>query len=114
MRNFMPRIHSSYRAVSAALIWRQSTHSLLSIFFAVGLLVAIGGFVLQIAGTATTEPRGHLWGEQHRIETRTKRNHSWVNSGCLTIGGNYSRSPNAIWAKAVLRKARIRNLPNVR
>src|ERR1039458_8120248 len=39
--------------------------------------------------------RGHLWGEQHRIETRTKRNHSWVNSGCLTIGGNYSRSPLA-------------------
>src|SRR5450759_5103810 len=37
--------------------------------------------------------RGHLWGEQHRIETRTKRNHSWVNLGCLTIGGNYSRSP---------------------
>ena len=52
----MPRIHSSYRVVSAALIWRQSTHSLLSIFFAVGLLVAIGGFVLQIAGTSTTEP----------------------------------------------------------
>src|ERR1019366_4063723 len=37
--------------------------------------------------------RGHLWGEQHGIETRTKRNHSWVNSGRLTIGGNYSRSP---------------------
>ena len=37
--------------------------------------------------------RGHLWGEQHRIETRTKPNHSWVNSGRLTIGGNYSRSP---------------------
>jgi hypothetical protein len=37
--------------------------------------------------------RGHRWGEQHRIETRTKRNHSRVNSGRLTIGGNYSRSP---------------------
>src|ERR1035437_1435840 len=37
--------------------------------------------------------RGHLWGEQHRIETRTKRNHSQVNSGRLTIGGNFSRSP---------------------
>src|ERR1035437_3295796 len=37
--------------------------------------------------------RGHLWGEQHRIKTRTKRNHSRVNSGRLTIGGNYSRSP---------------------
>jgi hypothetical protein len=37
--------------------------------------------------------RGHLWGEQHGIETRTKRNHSWVNWGRLTIGGNYSRSP---------------------
>ena len=36
---------------------------------------------------------GDLWGEQHGIETRTKPNHSWVNSGRLTIGGNYSRSP---------------------
>src|SRR5450759_1298477 len=36
---------------------------------------------------------GHLWGEQHRIETRTKRNHWRVNSGRLTISGNYSRSP---------------------
>jgi hypothetical protein len=41
--------------------------------------------------------RGHLWGEQHGIETRTKRNHSWVNSGRLTIGGNYSRSPLLVW-----------------
>src|ERR1035437_8935896 len=40
--------------------------------------------------------RGHLWGEQHGIETRTKRNHSWVNWGRLTIGGNYSRSPQVI------------------
>ena len=38
---------------------------------------------------------GHLWGEQHRIETRTKRNHWRVNSGRLTISGNYSRSPIA-------------------
>jgi SAM-dependent methyltransferase len=38
---------------------------------------------------------GDLWGEQHGIETRTKPNHSWVNSGRLTIGGNYSRSPLA-------------------
>src|SRR5450756_2549318 len=37
--------------------------------------------------------RSYLWGEQHRIETRTKRNHSRVNSRPLTIGGNYSRSP---------------------
>src|ERR1039457_4662726 len=42
---------------------------------------------------AIADNRGHLWGEQHRIETRTKRNHSRVNSGRLTIGGNYSRSP---------------------
>jgi len=30
--------------------------------------------------------RSYLWGEQHRIETRTKRNHSRVNSRRLTIG----------------------------
>src|ERR1019366_10666546 len=42
---------------------------------------------------AVAGDHGHLWGEQHRIETRTKRNHSRVNSGRLTIGGNYSRSP---------------------
>jgi hypothetical protein len=47
-----------------------------------------GPRIIAVAGN-----RGHLWGEQHRIETRTKRNHSLVNSGCLTIGGNYSRSP---------------------
>ena len=35
----------------------------------------------------------HLWSEQHGIKTRTKRNHSRTNSGRLTIGGNYSRSP---------------------
>src|ERR1022692_1202584 len=44
--------------------------------------------IIAVAGN-----RGHLWGEQHRIETRTKPNHSRVNSGRLTIGGNYSRSP---------------------
>jgi type III restriction enzyme len=44
--------------------------------------------IIAVAGN-----RGRLWGEQHRIETRTKRNHSRVNSGRLTIGGNYSRSP---------------------
>jgi hypothetical protein len=37
--------------------------------------------------------RGPLWGEQHRIETGTKRNHFRGNSVCLTIGGNYSRFP---------------------
>src|ERR1035437_358102 len=47
-----------------------------------------GPRIIAVAGN-----RGHPWGEQYRIETRTKRNHSWVNSGCLTIGGNYSRSP---------------------
>jgi len=47
-----------------------------------------GPRIIAVAGNL-----GHLWGEQHRIETRTKPNHSWVNSGRLTIGGNYSRSP---------------------
>src|SRR5450830_1795129 len=47
-----------------------------------------GPRIIAVAGN-----RGHLWGEQHRIETRTKRIHSRVNSGRLTIGGNYSRSP---------------------
>src|ERR1035437_4948722 len=45
--------------------------------------------------------RRHLWGEQHGIETRTKRNHSWVNSGRLTIGGNYSRSPIVKWSSVM-------------
>jgi autotransporter passenger strand-loop-strand repeat protein len=63
------------------------------------------GFTGKIAGfgvPGSREPRiiaaagnrGHLWGEQHGIETRTKRNHSCVNWGRLTIGGNYSRSPS--------------------
>jgi hypothetical protein len=30
-----------------------------------------GPRIIAVAGN-----RGHLWGEQHRIETRTKRNHS--------------------------------------
>src|SRR5450756_2579289 len=47
-----------------------------------------GPRIIAVAGNL-----GHLWSEQHRIETRTKPNHSWVNSGRLTIGGNYSRSP---------------------
>src|SRR5450759_3220439 len=50
-----------------------------------------GPRIIAVAGN-----RGHLWGEQHRIETRTKRNHSRVNSEYLTLGGNYSRSPLAI------------------
>jgi uncharacterized membrane protein len=50
-------------------------------------LVLRGPRIIAVAGN-----RGHLWGEQHRIETRTKPNHSRVNSGRLTIGGNYSRS----------------------
>src|SRR5450759_1140038 len=49
-----------------------------------------GPRIIAVAGN-----RGHLWGEQHRIETRTKRNHSRVNSEYLTLGGNYSRSPAA-------------------
>src|ERR1039458_4424259 len=51
-----------------------------------------GPRIIAVAGN-----RGRLWGEQHRIETRTKRNHSRVNSRCLTIGGNYSRSPEGYW-----------------
>ena len=47
-----------------------------------------GPRIIAVAGN-----RGHLWGEQHRIETRTKRNHSRVNSEYLTLGGNYSRPP---------------------
>src|SRR5450759_1476135 len=47
-----------------------------------------GPRIIAVAGN-----REHLWGEQHRIETRTKRNHSRVNSEYLTLGGNYSRSP---------------------
>src|SRR5664279_3242421 len=47
-----------------------------------------GPRIIAVAGNL-----GDLWGEQHGIETRTKPNHSWVNSGRLTIGGNYSRSP---------------------
>src|ERR1035437_5017477 len=50
--------------------------------------------------------RGHLWGEQHGIETRTKRNHSRVNSGRLTIGGNYSRSPIAFYGSFRGQKAK--------
>src|ERR1035437_8774749 len=58
----------------------------------------------------------HLWSEQHGIKTRTKRNHSRTNSGRLTIGGNYSRSPlvkrisdllqrGMIWALVITLKA---------
>src|ERR1035437_9412922 len=57
--------------------------------------------------------RGHLWGEQHGIETRTKRNHSWVNSGRLTIGGNYSRSPNLILSMQPLLHQRHRFLHRI-
>src|SRR6266550_4077762 len=37
------------------------------------------------------ENRRHPWGEQHRIEPRTKRNHSWANLGYLTSGDHFSR-----------------------
>ena len=47
-----------------------------------------GPRIIALAGN-----RKRLWGEQPRIETRTNRNHWRVNSRCLTIGGNYSRSP---------------------
>src|SRR5664280_2498955 len=56
-----------------------------------------GPRIIAVAGNL-----GDLWGEQHRIETRTKPNHSWVNSGLLTIGGNYSRSPLAYSAETLL------------
>jgi hypothetical protein len=39
--------------------------------------------------------RRPLWGEQHRIEPRTKRNHWWANLGCLTSDDHFSRSPIA-------------------
>src|SRR5665811_1510832 len=50
-----------------------------------------GPRIIAVAGNPE-----HLWSEQHGIKTRTKRNHSRTNSGRLTIGGNYSRSPLAI------------------
>jgi hypothetical protein len=34
--------------------------------------------------------RRHLWGEQHRIEPRTKRNHWRANLGCLTSDDHFS------------------------
>jgi hypothetical protein len=37
--------------------------------------------------------RGRLWGERHRIETGTNRNHPRANSWYLTSGGNFPRSP---------------------
>src|ERR1035437_1695267 len=74
-----------------------------------GYIVIRGPRIIAVAGN-----RGHLWGEQHRIETRTKRNHSRVNSGRLTIGGNYSRSPllnQPIWLSANGRRARLGRIP---
>ena len=59
-----------------------------------------GPRIIAVAGNL-----GDLWGEQHGIETRTKPNHSWVNSGRLTIGGNYSRSPDL----SKLREAMVEN-----
>ena len=49
----MPLPYSSNRTVSAELVRRQLSNSLLSVFFASGLLIAIGGFLLQIAGEAS-------------------------------------------------------------
>ena len=46
----------------------------------------------NIAGASS---RRHLWGEQHRIGKGTNRNHSRANSGQLTSGDNFSRSPLA-------------------
>jgi hypothetical protein len=37
--------------------------------------------------------RRRLWGEQRRIGRGTNRNHSRANSGQLTSGDNFSRSP---------------------
>ncbi len=50
-----------------------------------------GPRIIAVAGNPE-----HLWSEQRGIKTRTKRNHSRTNSGRLTIGGNYSRSPTPI------------------
>ena len=55
-----------------------------------GYIVIRGPRIIAVAGNPE-----HLWSEQHGIKTRTKRNHSRTNSGRLTIGGNYSRSPLA-------------------
>ena len=62
------------------------------------LLIQRGPRKIAVAGN-----RGHVWGEQHRIKTRTKRNHWRVNSGPLTISGNYSRSPQPYWREQVRR-----------
>src|ERR1017187_9333408 len=62
----------------------------------IGLVVAGGLAYFALRGPriiAVACNCGHLCGEQHRIETRTKRNHWRVNSGRVTIRGNYSRSP---------------------
>src|ERR1035437_899975 len=53
-----------------------------------GRMFSRGPRIIAVAGNPE-----HLWSEQHGIKTRTKRNHSRTNSGRLTIGGNYSRSP---------------------
>src|ERR1035437_6266665 len=45
-----------------------------------------GPRIIAVAGN-----RGHLWGEQHRIETRTKGNLSGVIAGRRTLGGIYWR-----------------------
>jgi putative transposase len=49
--------------------------------------------VAAIGDVAVAGSREHLWGEQRRIKTGTKRNHSPAKSGRLTSGDNFSRSP---------------------
>jgi hypothetical protein len=50
----------------------------------------------NVEGTSKIEAAGNrrrLWGEQHGIKPRTKRNHLWANPGCLTSEDHFSRSP---------------------
>jgi hypothetical protein len=69
--------------------------------FAIGHVQIVDDYIRYHASIDVRGPRiiavagnpEHLWSEQHGIKTRTKRNHSRTNSGRLTIGGNYSRSP---------------------
>jgi hypothetical protein len=95
------RIDSDVLAYLDSLVIMEPSHQPYNVLGARALAEAFPGLpqvacfdrgprIIAVAGNL-----GHLWGEQHRIETRTKPNHLWVNSGRLTIGGNYSRSPTA-------------------
>jgi hypothetical protein len=76
-----------------------------SSYFLAMMFFAGAGNALLICSTAidfrgprkikAASNRRHLWGEQHRIEPRTKRNHWWENLGCLTSDDHFSRSEPA-------------------